>query len=417
MHRRDFLKSSFRGSAGLLFASSGVIRNMKNIDSSASLFKSEHPDDIRITRIVGFNLTSHRIKQVGNNAVGGVHGREAVDRMVRLMTNTGLEGIGRCYADEQILVSLLGKNPFTYYQPGEKRMQCSLGVHTMPLWDLVGKSLHKPVYDLLGHKGYDKVPAYDGSIYFSDLMQEFSGNYADRFRQEIDMGLNRGFRAFKVKVGRGYKWMDRQEGYHRDIEVLKIIRTCVGQDIQIGIDANNGHTLSSTKSLLQELPDYNLSFVEEMFPEEINECLELKEFMHKLGWKTLLADGETQSTPIGLKPFIDARAIDVLQGDLNTFGIEGILTEAAWAEPQGLKVAPHNWGSLLGFYGQLHLGKALPHFYMAECDPLESEVLVADGYSIKDGMATVPETPGFGLKLDEQKFASSPDIKILFDLS
>ncbi len=109
-----------------------------------------------------------------------------------------------------------------------------------------------------------------------------------------------------------------------------------------------------------------------------------------------------------------AKAIDVFQGDMNHFGIEGILTEARWAEPQGLTIAPHNWGSLIGYYLQLHVGRAIPNFHAAEHDPLTAEALIADGYSRKDGFATVPDKPGFGLAINEDKFAS--DCKVLFDI-
>ncbi len=230
------------------------------------------------------------------------------------------------------------------------------------------------------------------------------------------MGLESGFRAFKIKVGRGHKWMDRKEGDARDIEVLNIIRNHAGMDIQIGIDANDGHNLASTKHLLESLPNFNFAFIEEMFPEEIYQYLELKEFISELGYSTYIADGESQSSPVGLKPFIDARAIDVLQGDMNTYGIEGILMEAEWARSQNLKIAPHNWGSLFGYYLQLHIGKAIENFYMAECDPLKSDVLIAEGYRIEDGFVTVPDSPGFGLVIDDDKLSSSPDIEILFDL-
>lgn len=90
------------------------------------------------------------------------------------------------------------------------------------------------------------------------------------------------------------------------------------------------------------------------------------------------------------------------------------MAEAAWAKPQGLQVSPHGWGSLVGFYAALHIGRAITNFYQAEHDPLESDVLLADGYAIKDGTASVPESPGFGLNLDERKFAAT--IKPRFDL-
>jgi len=49
----------------------------------------------------------------------------------------------------------------------------------------------------------------------------------------------------------------------------------------------------------------------------------------------------------------------------------------------GLQIAPHNWGSLIGFYAMLHVGCAVPNFYMAENDPVDTDVLIADGYPSK----------------------------------
>src|SRR5262249_28451324 len=146
--------------------------------------------------------------------------------------------------------------------------------------------------------------------------------------------------------------------------------------------------------------DAKLMFVEEMFPEVVEQCLELKRHMAGQGLKTLLADGETQSDLDIFKPFIAAKAIDILQADMNRFGMDGIIKEASMAKPQGVHVAPHNWGSLVGYYMQLHIGRAVTNLYRAENDPLSTDVLIADGYSIKDGFATVPDAPGFGLKLD-----------------
>ena len=152
-----------------------------------------------------------------------------------------------------------------------------------------------------------------------------------------------------------------------------------------------------------------------MFPETVEEDLEFKAFLKDNGWNTLVADGETQREIDVFKPFMQAKAIDVYQGDMNRFGFEGILTEASWADDHGLLVAPHNWGSLVGFYMQLQVGRAIPNFYRAEHDPLSSGVLVADGYAIEGGVADVPDAPGAGIAIDETRFAS--DATIRFDVS
>jgi L-alanine-DL-glutamate epimerase-like enolase superfamily enzyme len=103
----------------------------------------------------------------------------------------------------------------------------------------------------------------------------------------------------------------------------------------------------------------------------------------------------------------------MLQGDMYGLGIEGILAEAAMAEPQGILVAPHNWSSLLSLFMQVHVGLVIPNFYRAEHDPLHSDVLIYDGYEIEDGFCSVPDAPGFGLAIDESKFSR---VRVNFDL-
>jgi len=396
MHRRQFLGSV--AAAALL----GRVARAESI-----------PADLKITRIIGFDLISRRSKLAGKNARRDVHGSSARDRMVRLMTNTGVEAVGRCWKDKEVLSALLGKNPFGGFDPASRQIVSPLGRRTMVLWDLAGKLLEKPVYRLLGAAEGGRVPVYDGSIYFADLLPQYAPRWRDRFKEEIDMGLRAGHRAFKVKIGRGNKWMDREAGDARDVEVLDTIREHAGDDVLLGVDANNGYDLDGAKRFLDRSSGLRLAFFEEPFPEEVRQCLELKRFIADRGWKTLLADGEGQDELAAYRPLVDAKAVDVLQGDMNSFGIELTLAEAAMARPQGILIAPHNWGSLLGFYQQLQMGLAVPNFYRAENDPLSTDVLVADGYKIDDGLCSVPDTPGFGLAIDQRKFQR---VRVNFDL-
>jgi L-alanine-DL-glutamate epimerase-like enolase superfamily enzyme len=380
---------------------------------------AQPPRDIKITRIVGFDLTSRRPKLVGKNSRLDVHGDRSADRMVRIFTNAGIEGLGNCrapsagWSGREELAGLLGKNPLQWFDASKRSLGSPLGSRDMPLWDLLGKLLQKPVYELLGGHGPERVPVYDGSIYFADLLPQYAARWQDRFKEEIDMARQQGHHAVKVKIGRGARWMKRDEGDRRDVEVVQVIRRHAGDDLLIGVDANNGYDLAGAKRFLNDAGGLKLAFVDELFPEKVDECLELKRFIAERGWKTLLADGETESDLSAFKPFIQAKAIDVLQGDMNHFGIGGIMTEAAWAEPQGILVAPHNWGSLVGFYMQLHVARAITNFYRAERDPLASDLLIADGYKIAEGTCSVPDAPGFGLRIDEEE---SRVVKVIFDL-
>jgi L-alanine-DL-glutamate epimerase-like enolase superfamily enzyme len=375
---------------------------------------ADPPKDIRITRAIGFDLPLSRSKVAGRNAKLDVHGDRSNDRMLRLYTNAGVEAVGNCRADQKAVGELIGKDPFAFYRGDDRKMTGPLGAGTMPLWDLLGKLVKKPVFELLGGAGSERVLVYDGSIYYADLLPQYADKWRDRFREEIDMGLKIGHRAFKIKVGRGFKWMKREEGDARDIEVVQLIRKHAGKDVILGVDANNGYDLVGAKRFLEKVGDENLAFVEELFPEVVEQCLDFKKFIREKGWKTLLADGETQATLEVFKPFLKDKAIDIYQADMNRFGFEGIMTEASWAKEAGALVAPHNWGSLVGYYMQLHVGRAIDNFYRAEHDPLESKVLVAEGYDRKDGTTSVPAAPGFGLSIVDKKFAE--DIKPRFDL-
>jgi L-alanine-DL-glutamate epimerase-like enolase superfamily enzyme len=115
-----------------------------------------------------------------------------------------------------------------------------------------------------------------------------------------------------------------------------------------------------------------------------------------------------------MRPWVEAGAVDILQGDMNRFAFEGILEEAAIARPHGARVAPHNWGSLFGFYCQLQVGRAIDNFYMAEQDPMSTPAIITDGFVIKDGECTIPDRPGLGLAIDDRALADAACVH--FDL-
>jgi hypothetical protein len=107
----------------------------------AGAWAADLPRDLKVTRIVAFDLVSLRPKKVGKNSRLGDHGDRGTDRMVRLFTRAGLEGLGNCRADEATLAGLLGENPLEFFKADEPAMKSPLGPGSMPLWDLAGKAL------------------------------------------------------------------------------------------------------------------------------------------------------------------------------------------------------------------------------------------------------------------------------------
>ncbi len=412
MDRRTFLKLTGSGAltAALPLATYPAVASAAAPDWSGHL-----PEDLTITRIVGFRLPTTRSKLAGRNAQLDVHGDRSSDMMARIYTNAGIEALGTSWGPErERYQQLLGRKLVDFYDAGTNSMRSPLGRFSMGLWDLAGKVLDKPVHALLGGRPEPRVRVYDGSIYFMDLLPQYQDRWQDRLRAEIDMGTDAGHRTFKVKIGRGHKWMDRAEGDRRDVEVLTIIREHGGRDISIGIDANNGYDLPRLLRLMGQVGHLGIDFSEEVFPEDVEKYLALKEYYRQMNLGTLVADGENIHNLDDLRPYLDHDAIDVYQCDMKSLGFEDVRQMAQMAGEQNAVVAPHNWGSLIGFYMQVQIGHALPNFYLAERDPLSTEVLTTEGYRVDDGYATAPDAPGMGLSIHEPAFA---DLEPEYDIS
>jgi L-alanine-DL-glutamate epimerase-like enolase superfamily enzyme len=185
---------------------------------------------------------------------------------------------------------------------------------------------------------------------------------------------------------------------------VQAIRKLVGKDVRLMVDANNGYDLEGTQRWLDAVGD-DLFFIEEMFPEAVEQNLALKAFLRRKGWKTLVADGESAKEVGHFDAFIDREALDVLQPDIRAFGLtkQWELSRKAAANPS-IKLAPHNWGSFLGLHMQLVLARGIGNFLIAEQDPAASDLFDTAAFEFKEGKVRVPDLPGCGLVLREDVF-------------
>ena len=401
INRRGFIRRLGTGLAG------GVIGSAL-FQPGRSILNASESSDIKITRISKYTLASERWKIVGKNSHGGVHGKDAKDQVLRIETDAGLEGVGFSRVEKEQAALLLGKDPLSYYKAGIGIVS-PLGNGDAPLWDLVGKIFKEPVWRLFGGYGPEWVPVYDGSIYFTDIEPEYRGKGVDRILYEVEYSLDQGHRAFKIKIGRGAKWMEPESGFKRDVEVVKAIRNLVGPDIRLLVDANNGYDLVTTKRFLGEMKG-EVFFIEEMFPENLDEYLELKKWMKEQGFSTLLADGENAKEIEDFDSYFDEQALDVYQGDMRRFGFTNLVKISQRTAKVGINIAPHNWGSFLGFYMQLTLGRGIPNFLMAEHDPLDTDMVDVSGFELKEGTVRVPDLPGCGISFRNEFFSGSDNL-------
>jgi L-alanine-DL-glutamate epimerase-like enolase superfamily enzyme len=361
--------------------------------------------DHRIARVTTFDFTAPRPKFVGKNARLGDHGDHTADSVVWLVTDRGAEGYGSGRIGREAAQLLVGRTVDTLWD-AHAGSTGPLGRADHALFDLVSKILGVPGWKLIGEEGAEAVEVYDGSIYFADLIPEHSARGVSRLVEEVEAGLGRGFRAFKIKVGRGNRWMPRSEGDARDVEVVRAIRAAVGPGVKLMVDANNGYDRAGAERFLDAVADCDVFFAEEMFPEDPDEDRRFREHIAAAGRSTLVADGESAGDPAHFDPYLDTGTLDVLQPDIRAFGLslQWALGRSMLERAPAMKLAPHNWGSHLGLPMQLLLGRALPNFLMAECDWAETDLFDASAFAWADGKVRVPDAPGCGLVLRKDVF-------------
>ena len=219
------------------------------------------------------------------------------------------------------------------------------------LWDLAGKCHNEPVYRLLGGKVRDRIPVYASHLHFLDS-ERFCAEAADYVRQ--------GYQAMKMRFGFGPA--DGLEGMNKNVAQVKMARETVGDSIDLMADAYMGWTLEYAKRMTRRLEPFDLKWIEEpLLPDEISGYIELTRSS-----PVPIAAGEHEFTRYGFEPFIQNRALSIVQFDL---GRIGGFTEAkrvcAMASAAGLPVCPHAYG-----YPILHLAASEPGCLMVEHFPV-----------------------------------------------
>ena len=394
-----------------------------SVAAPAATLRATRSAPTRITRITLAPIQGRFHKFVTMNAYDTVpKGHTYGNTLVRVATDQGVEGVGvMSYSapDDAYLRairSLLGVNPLDVYSISAGRIVGRAAAFRAlldsyehldgPLFDLIGKLQGKPCWQLLGDSVRERVEVYDGTLYFSDIWFRDRGVRA--VVEEAEEAVKRGYRGLKFKLGRGSKWMEREAGLQRDIEVVKVVRKAIGPSIKILIDANDGyrgHFEDAWKLLNETQPD-RLYWAEELLPEDVGQYQELKVRMQKAGIKTFIADGENMLHASEFVPYLKPqRLVDVLQIDIRRAGFLGNLEMAKLGELAGAVSVPHNWGSQVGLLMGLHLAKAVPSVIAAEDDRSTCDVLIAEGYEFTQGAYVVSNAPGLGLRVDQKVYA------------
>ena len=261
-----------------------------------------------------------------------------------------------------------------------------------------------PLYRLLGARGKREVEVYDGSVYIDDLEAADEEQVKDIFRGEVATGHEHGYLHFKIKVGRGARWMPTDAGLKRDELVIRTVREAAGSHAKVLIDANMGNTLNTAIALLDACADVGIYWFEEPFAEDTPLNQALKQHIVENDWDTLVADGEFSPPPYFFD-LVEKGFIDVVQHDFRAMGLTWWRSTSARLEQWNALCAPHCWGSYIERFHHAHFAASIPNFCLLEAAPAAMPGLITDGWRLADSILHVPATPGAGLDIDPRIFA------------
>jgi D-galactarolactone cycloisomerase len=262
------------------------------------------------------------------------------------------------------------------------------------LWDVIGRSLGKPVHKLLGGAFRTEVIPYATGFY-----RRQGEVYPETGIEEAKRHLSEGFGAMKLKVGFGVE---------ADLEYVHAIREAVGPEVRLMMDANCAYGVPAARRILLEGRDARVHFFEEpLAPEDLEGYRSLRNLT-----TTYLAAGENVFGKIGYRRWISEGAVDILQPDLcSSGGFTECKKIAAIAQAWNTAIVPHVWGTGIGLAASLQLIATLPPAplslnpeepmleYDTSSHPFRED-LIYGAISMKNEKVAVPQRPGIGVEVD-----------------
>lgn len=339
-------------------------------------------------------------RQVGKNAQLDIHGMGPAVKVVIVHTDKNATGWGMLQGgpEKEAADYLKDKRLTEVFRPSRGITDPEVYPFDIALHDLAGIILDKPVYELLGRTSPFITSCYSGMIYFDDLEPADNPAGIDKIMEECEYDYNIGYRQFKLKIGRGNKWMSPEEGMARDIEVTKLVDQNFS-DCDILVDANNGYSLEDTITYMQGIGDIDLFWFEEPFHENRRDYLALRKWMLNQGKQVFLADGEAHPDQKLLTQLYRERILDVHLTDIAGYGFTAWRNLMPDLIEMGISASPHAWGSLFKTYYNAHLAAALGNTPTIEGVPCESEEVDFGTYQLREGKLIPSPAPGFGMKL------------------
>lgn len=315
---------------------------------------------------------------------------------VRIVTDTGLEGCGYTYTvgfggsaiqrliNEEIAPLVEGRDPRQteqiwndlrwrlHYVGRGGPVSFAISAVDVALWDVKAQSYGEPLWRLLGGSDH-RVPVYAGGVDLQFTREEL--------RAEMDEYLADGFRAVKIKVGR--------DDLREDISRVKAVRTHIGDDVVLMVDANMRWRLDQALRASQGLREFNLFWLEEPVEPEHDE-----DHAQIAACGIPIATGENLHILPEFSRMMSRGGVSFLQPDLtNIGGVTGWMKVAHAAECRNLPVTSHGAHDL-----HVHLLCAVPNSSYLEVHRFGLDRFLEAPLVVHDGYVNAPTEPGHGLR-------------------
>jgi galactonate dehydratase len=312
---------------------------------------------------------------------------------------------------------LKGKDPLDsevhwttmYHDPharGGRLASTALSGIDIALWDLKGKILQKPVYQLLGGAHRKDIRVYANGWYTNPGTPQQN---ADEAKIVVDMGYTA--MKFDPFGQHNYYKISLKEAQLAQDRVAAV-RKAVGPNVDILVEAHAKFDVMNAIQLGKRLEEYRPLFYEEPVSEErVSELLEVRRKVN-----IPIATGERLYTKFPFAEIVERHAADVLQPDIaNAGGITELKKIAIIAEAKHITMAPHNVCSPVGAMAEMHLDASLVNFEIQEYHAefyTDQYFTVCPGFTRqKDGYVKLNDAPGLGLELDEDVIAAHPPLQ------
>ena len=396
--RRSFLANSAR----FILGSSTLAPLTSNF---AQTFQPDHEVAVTDMEVIVVNVTQ-RTKWI----------------FVLLTASNGVTGLGEASLGRRSELNELntffrlveGQSPFDINQyrtrgwprasAGNRAVATAFSAIEHALWDIVGKTLSVPVYQLFGGKLRDSLPVY------ANINRATSNRTPEGFAEKARQAVADGFKAIKAAPFDGFPPLtaslnEISEARQLGVDCVFAIREAIGDDIAIKIDAHSFFDVELSINVAEQLLPANLSWYEEpIAPTQTTDTRRIHDSISQT-----MAGGEFLFGVEGFAPLCEQKAVDIIMPDIKHCG--GLLEAvriAAVADANGVKVSPHNPSGPVSTAASVALCAALPNFVILEYQWGEqswrSKLVVPDEI-IVNGTININDSPGFGIDLSDQVLA------------